>query len=136
MATMPLSAPLRLLALALTLSVPAAAMAVEYDCKETRKVNADTVYAPEHLQRWQFSVGIAESQDRSSLSRCSFATSANKVTCDRYEVDRVAYDQNVKIKKFYVFRSQFDVQLFADLSFVENNGRGDIAFGQCRIVSP
>jgi hypothetical protein len=127
---------IRLLALALTLTVPVTARAVEYDCRVTRKVNAETVYTEEHLQRGQFAVVIAESQDRSSLSRCSFEASANRVTCDRYEVDRVVFDQNVRIKKFYVFRSHFDVQLFANLSFVENNGRGNIAFGQCRVVSP
>ncbi len=41
-----------------------------------------------------------------------------------------------RIKKFYVFRSQFDVQVYPDLSFIENNGRGGIAFGTCSVVAP
>lgn len=51
-------------------------------------------------------------------------------------MEKVVFDENVKIKKYYLFRSQFDVQLFPDLSFLENNGRGSIAYGQCRLVSP
>lgn len=70
------------------------------------------------------------------LGRCSFAQSANEVTCDYYEVDRIMHDDNVKIKKYYVLRSHFDVQIFSDLSFIENNGRGDIAFGKCVVTSP
>ena len=58
------------------------------------------------------------------------------MTCDRYPMDKVVLDENVKIKKYYLFRSQFDVQLFADLLFIENNGRGGIAFGRCRVVAP
>jgi len=36
------------------------------------------------------------------------------------------------IAKYYYFDGQFDVQIFPNLSFIENNGRGDIAFGKCR----
>lgn len=32
--------------------------------------------------------------------------------------------------------AQFDVQIFPGPVFVENNGRGGIAFGRCRVVSP
>ena len=45
-------------------------------------------------------------------------------------------NENARIKKYYVFRSQFDVQVFSDLSFLENNGRGDIAYGKCEVVAP
>lgn len=79
---------------------------------------------------------VEESGGGAFVSRCSFSPSANKVTCDRYQVDKVVFDENAKIKKYYVFRSQFDVQLFSDLSFIENNGRGDIAYGKCRVVAP
>ena len=65
-----------------------------------------------------------------------FAMSAGKITCDSYDVDRVEVDPVVRIKKFYVFGSQFDVQLFPDLTFVENNGRGGIAFGRCTLLAP
>ena len=61
---------------------------------------------------------------------------ADSVTCDRYEVDKIMFDANAKIKKFYLFGSQADVQIFSDLSFVENNGRGSVAYGKCRVIAP
>jgi hypothetical protein len=67
---------------------------------------------------------IVEDERTPAVQRCGFTPSVGRVTCDRYEVDRVEVDGNVDIKKFYLFRAQFDVQLFSNLSFVENNGRG------------
>lgn len=74
---------------------------------------------------------IEETRTGAYLSRCSYALSVARVTCDRYEVDKVVLDDVAQIKKYYVFRSQFDVQLFANQSFIENNGRGGIAYGTC-----
>ena len=71
------------------------------------------------------------------LYRCGHSEIAGgKITCDEHEADHVEFDPNVKIKKFYYFLGQFNVQIFSNLSFVEDNGRGDIAFGQCLVVSP
>ncbi len=53
------------------------------------------------------------------------------MTCDRYEVDKVVLDEVARIKKYYVFSSQFDVQLYSDGRFIENNGRGTVAYGTC-----
>ena len=86
--------------------------------------------------KFRFSVNVVESAVGAFGSRCSFSPSANKVTCDRYQVDKIEFVERQKIKKYYVFRSQFDVQLFADLSFVENNERGGIAYGKCQAVAP
>jgi hypothetical protein len=79
---------------------------------------------------------IVEDERTPAVQRCGFTPSAGRVTCDRYEVDRVEVDRNVNIKKFYLFRAQFDVQLFSNLSFVENNGRGGLAYGACKLISP
>ncbi len=100
------------------------------------KFDRERVYSQAHLQKYQFSVLIEERGDSAFLSRCSFTTSSQEVTCDRYEVDKVVFDEHVRIKKFYVFHSQFDVQVYSDLSFIENNGRGGIAFGTCSITAP
>jgi hypothetical protein len=70
-------------------------------------------------------------EQKPELERCSYSTSQSKVTCDRYSVDRVEVDKFVGIKKFYYFKGQFDVQLFPDMNFVENNGRGGISYGKC-----
>ncbi len=101
-----------------------------YDCKVTRKLGPENIISESELKKWQFSVKIHDS-DKPELERCSFVTSHNKVTCDKYIVDKVEFDKFVGIKKFYYFKGQFDVQLYADMSFIENNGRGSISFGKC-----
>ena len=110
--------------------------AVEYKCDVDRKLDSERVYSADQLKKGQFSVLIKENGSTASLSRCSFSSSAQAVTCDQYDVDKIAFDENVKIKKYYVFRSHFDVHVFSDLSFLENNGRGTIAFGKCAVVAP
>lgn len=127
---------LRAYLLVLFLCVPALAQAAEYRCKVENKFDSEHAYTVAEIEKGQFSVLIEEKGNATFVSRCSFAPSAQKVTCDRYQVDKVAFDEHVKIKKYYVFRSQFDVQLFPDLLFVENNGRGGIAYGKCSLVAP
>jgi len=39
-------------------------------------------------------------------------------------VEKVVFDENVKIKKYYIFRSQFDVQIFSNLSFARATRHG------------
>lgn len=95
--------------------------------------NNTSVVPKDHLDTYQPSVVIHDRQE-TSLERCSFVPSRGQVTCDTYVVDHVEYDENVDLKKFYVFKSQFDVQLFPDLTFVENNGRGGISFGSCKLI--
>lgn len=118
------------------LCMPGFAAAAEYDCKIEKKFEPEATYTAHQIEKGQFSVKVVESGGGALVSRCSFSPSANKVTCDRYPVDKVVFDEKVKIKKYYVFQSQFDVQLFSDLSFVENNGRGGIAYGKCRVIAP
>ena len=118
------------------LCVPGFVTAAEYNCKVEKKFDSENSYTPEHIEESQFSVKVEENSSGVFLSRCSFSSSANKVTCDRYKVDKVAMDENVKIKKYYVFKSQFDVQLFSNLLFVGNNGRGSIAYGKCKVIVP
>ena len=108
----------------------------KYNCKVNKKLDTENVYTPADIKKDQYSVLIEEQRDAAFLSRCSFSPSAQKITCDRYQVDKVVHDDYVNIKKYYVFASQFDVQLFPNHNFVENNGRGGIAFGKCSIVAP
>lgn len=101
-----------------------------YDCKVTRKFDSQNEYTPSILEKYQYSVKIKDTS-KPELERCSFVPSQNKVTCDKYTVDRVETDKFVGIKKFYYFTGQFDVQLYPDMRFVENNGRGGISYGKC-----
>lgn len=111
-----------------------------YDCKVTKKFDTENVYSKEAIERGKFSVMVRDTQSP-TLSRCSFIQSQGAVTCDEYQVDKIAQAAKVGIKKFYYFDGQFDVQIFpavgsGPMTFVENNGRGGIAFGTCKTVSP
>ena len=101
-----------------------------YDCKVTRKFDFQSEVTPSIIQKYQYTVRIKDTS-KPELERCSFTPSQNRVTCDRYTVDRVETDKFVGIKKFYYFTGQFDVQLYPDMRFVENNGRGGISYGVC-----
>ncbi len=116
--------------------ITALAQAIEYECIVHKKFNSEMKYTDKQIEEGRFSVIIKDIGKKASLSRCSFVQSQYRVTCDSYEVDKIAYDEHVKIKKYYVFRSQFDVQLFNNMTFIENNGRGGIAFGKCQVISP
>lgn len=108
--------------------------AEEYFCPVSQKLNSDSSYSAAQLQQWMFSVKIKQTGEAAIISRCSFSSSAGAVTCDDYQADLVLEDRHVGHKKYYSFFGQFDVQVFDDLSFIENNGRGDIAFGRCDLV--
>lgn len=123
--------------------LPLKVSAVEYTCDVIKKTNPSFEYSTNQLKKLQFSIHITENQAETILSRCSYVESKKQVTCDDYKVDKIASDSIQtqennfnQIKKYYVFRGQFDVQLFPDLSFIENNGRGGISFGKCNLTSP
>jgi hypothetical protein len=88
------------------------------------------------LAKGQFSALIEERSDVVHVSRCSYDRSVERATCDRYEIDKVVRDPYIGAKKYYLFQAQFDIQVFRNLSFVENDGRGGIAYGECEVVSP
>ncbi len=115
-------------------SIPA--YSVTYDCKVTKKTNGEIDYAKGDLEKRKFSILLEETAKHATVSRCSFSSSENKVTCDKYAVDKIQEDKIVGIKKYYVFNAQFDFQLFSSLSGLENNGRGDISFSKCQVISP
>ena len=114
----------------LLLLFPTIVYSTIYECKVSRKVGPENIVSESELKKWMFSIKIYDTT-KPELERCSFSLSQNKVTCDKYQVDRVEVDKWVGIKKFYFFKGQFDVQLFPDMSFIENNGRGGISYGKC-----
>ena len=118
------------------LSNSLAVSGAEYECPVSRKIDSERNYPDSNLQKYTPSVKIKENGDYATVSRCSFQPSANQVTCDDYNVDFIAQDKYVGHKKYYMFYNQFDVQLFADLSFIENNGRATISYGKCILTRP
>lgn len=126
----------KILAMLLVFIVPSLAGAVEYACTVTKKWDLEKASTKERLAEWNFTVMIEEYTDGAFLTRCSYSTSDAKEMCDRYVVDRIEIDERAALKKYYVFASHFDVQLFSDIRMLENNGRGTLATGQCRVMSP
>lgn len=93
-------------------------------------------YTATQLKKGQFSNLVEDTSEGTFVSRCSFSSIERKVTCDRYKMDRVDVDPHVKIQKIYLFRSQFSIQIFPNLAFIEDNGRGSISYGQCQLITP
>lgn len=118
--------------LALFCFIPTASSAETMACVVTRKLDilSNIEYTAEDLERAKYSVVLAP--EANTVSRCSFQESVGEVTCDSYSIDRSEVAAGfVDIKKFYYFAGQFDLQLFDNSSFIENNGRGSVATGIC-----
>lgn len=112
------------------------ASAVEYYCVAFKKVDSDREYLKNELRKSQFATKLEDLGSEAYLSRCSYSLSEKEVTCDRYKVDKIEYDSIAKIKKYYVFRNQFNFQLFPNLVGIEDNGRGSVQFSKCKVLVP
>lgn len=119
----------------LTISTSAMAEGFKsYNCEVLRKFDRYQQYSAAKIKEFQFSNLIEEGVKETYISRCDFQASAGKVTCDRLKMDKIVIDGFVNIKKYYLFKAQYDFQLYDDLSFVENNGRGGISYGICSVM--
>lgn len=76
---------------------------------------------------------VIESNGLYKIQRCSIPFDKDAHTCDIYNVDRIERDVNVGIQKFYVFTAQYDIQIFSDLTYIDNNGRGGLLVGKCKV---
>ena len=120
------------LALSVVLATSSVGNAAEaFVCEVQHKFESERAYSKEHIEKSQFSVRIIDNGSSFVMKRCSYTMSANAVTCDEYDGDYKTIDSNIDLRKYYYFAGQFDVQIFTDGFFVENNGRAGIAFGRC-----
>lgn len=97
-------------------------------CKPTSGVNVQGAISGSDLSKRE----VHSLVDNESISRCSLVPSLGKVTCDVYKVDKMVEDPHVKIKKYYYYKGQLNVQVFPDGGYIEDNGRGTIYFGSCK----
>lgn len=106
-----------------------AAVTYELECLVDRKLDRQTEYSRNRINEMRWSVIIRHhDEEYATVSRCD-----SKAPCDDYRVDHFEFTKNVNVSKYYYFRGQFDVQVFGDGRFIENNGRGTLAFGQCNV---
>lgn len=110
--------------------------ATEYYCVAYKKVDFAKEHTKSDLKKYQYAVKLEDLGSEAYISRCSYVPLEKKVSCDRYKVDKVEYDETARLKKYYVFRSQFNFQLFPSLTGIEDNGRGSIQFSNCKVVAP
>lgn len=108
------------------------ARAATFDCRVEQKFHSGGAYTAENLRTYKPRVVVNVTEGGAQLRRRSISPSAGGVeTCDAYEVDHIVSDGRVGVSKYYYFEGQFDMQIFADGYFVENNGRGAVSFGRC-----
>lgn len=116
------------------LSIPAEASI--YTCRIEKKIDRDYEYSSDQIKNGDFSINVEERENETFAYRCSYVLSKGEATCDKYLIDRTEITKTLDnriFKKFYYFRGQFDIQIFPDLTFLENNGRGGVAYGICQI---
>lgn len=124
------------LLVALSLTTSSSLLAATYKCEpEYQSIWGERVQKSDFIKNFQPSTTIYDDK-KPKIERCSFSPSQNRMSCDVYEIDKVENDSNVGIKKYYVFRSQYDVQVFRDMGYIDNNGRGGFQIGKCKLISP
>ena len=126
---------IKLLATLLML-VSTATYAVEYDCAVDNRITADKQYSQKDIVANKYSISAFVINDTKGISTCYLSKEKNRVLCDTWPVDTVEFNESLKMKKFYAFRGQADLQILKDMSYVFNNGQGEISFGKCKVTSP
>ena len=117
-----------------TILISTASFGLTLECNVLNKYSSKGKYSKANLQKYNPSIKIEFSGDKYYVSRCSYETIANKITCDKHKMDKAVIDNFTSYIKLYHFSSQFDVQLFTHKSFVENNGRGSVSYGTCKVT--
>lgn len=131
---------MRFIALIIFCLLPAMAQAAQFNCTMARMTNSKAEYTQDDISKRQptllLNVDDNEDEnplnDKASVSICDITVADGK-TCDSYEVDKIAYDDATKLKKYYNFFSQVDLQVAPDMTFVLNDGRTGISYGSCKV---
>lgn len=114
------------------------AMAEIIECDAT-SINDDTgQWSKEKMEKFKPGATVAYQK---TISRCSYSVIEGKRTCDVYNVEykhtTTFHSNGGKIYKFYYFIGQMDIQIFINIlgegTYIENNGRGTIHRGNCKI---
>ena len=126
-----------LVALALLAALAQAAQAATWECRVTAVWSPLLLPEADYLARTQPTLRLEEPDDAQAgavVTRCARDPARQAVRCTRVEIDWVAVDAATAARKYYNFAEHYDLQLFFDRSFVENDGRGGVVHGRCRPV--
>lgn len=108
---------------------------MKFDCPATKQFDSKNNYTAEQIRQRMLSTRLEELPEGIFLDRCSSSESAGKVICNRQKVDRVEYHQKLQTKKFYVFGSLVNFQLFPNLTSITDDGAGGVQYGKCEYIS-
>lgn len=116
---------MRFLVVILLLSIYMNALGLNLYCTTIRKIESNGDYTQEKLDKYQFGTRLEwdSKSNKVYISRCGNSPITKKIECNRYLIDR-----------FYLFNSQFNFQLFPDLTSIEDNGRGGISYQNCKLM--
>ncbi len=120
--------------------LPFTAQASQFNCAVARKTDSKAEYTTGLIAAEQPSILLTVDDnedenplnDKASISSCQ-VTAADGKTCDTYEVDKIAYDEATKLKKYYNYYAQVDLQVWPDMSFMLNDGRSGVSYGSCKV---
>lgn len=104
-----------------------------YYCKVSAKYSFEGPVPSNNLITYKPAVRLSNRGNSAWIERCSYSSTVEAITCERYSVDKIDYAPGREgLAKFYHFRGMLSVQIFEDLSFIEDMGRGLISFGKCK----
>jgi hypothetical protein len=112
------------------------AQAATYECRITDVWSPLVIPEREYLRRTAPTLRLEDTPQGAVVTRCARAPGEREAKCERVEIDWVAVHAAAGSRKYYRFETHYDLQLFFDRSFVENDGRGVVYHGQCRELKP
>jgi len=112
-----------------------AARAAEYDCRVTDVWSPLVVPEVEYLERVQPTLHLSDTDAGVFVTRCARDPARKETHCERIQIDWVTRDDARATRKFYRIDRQYDLQLFFDRTFVENDGNGTVYHGRCNAVA-
>jgi len=107
------------------------AQAATYACRVTDVWSPLVIPEADYLERIRPTVRVEESLQGAVVTRCARDPAWKRVDCQRIEIDWVDVNAGAGSRKYYRFAEHYDLQIFFDRSFVENDGRGVVYHGQC-----
>lgn len=110
-----------------------------YKCDLAKTIHVKHNTATKDLKRNMYSLFILETdnpkvKNQYTLYKCFYKKPTNKKRCEDIPISKVSLLDGSQIKKYYNLDMQYDLQVFKDLSFIENNGKGVISVGMCKIL--
>jgi hypothetical protein len=121
-------------ALALVALAGAVVHAATWECRVTAVWSPLVLPERDYLARTAPTVRLEDDGTHAVVTRCAHHPGETGRRCERIGIDWVEQRAENASRKYYRFATHYDLQLFLDRTFVENDGLGTVYHGQCREV--